>query len=178
MQVNRNYGPPPVNGPQPGGYPQPVTYRPTPAMGYPPDMYQPNRPPVGPGQPGVPQEQPYKYVAQQDVAFGIAGAAAGYFLLPMICSVGGPIGALIGGLALLAISAIVRAVKHGSAKKEAQKQQQQQPNQMPAPPQYPPSYQQRPGAPTQQGYNYQIQYDYGQNKNGPTNRDPYQNYPR
>ncbi|MGE3724318.1 MAG: hypothetical protein AB7I41_02115 [Candidatus Sericytochromatia bacterium] len=168
MQVNP-YGPqPPVQGPgQRPGYPQPVVYRPnTPGYGT-PDMYRPGMPPTGPvGAPGTAPAKPeYQYVAPKDVAFGLAGAAAGFFI-------GGPIGALIGGAIALFLSAIIRAVAHWKASKE--QPPVQGPGQMPAAPNYP--GQQQPGMPNQ--YQYQNQYNYQQNPNQrPDPRYQQQQYP-
>lgn len=132
-------------GPQVGqspSYPQPVVYRPgvAPVMGVPTaygaaDAYRPGMPPTGPtavGPNGQPvQSKPYEYIAQKDVAFGIAGAIGGFFLAGLV-GLSGPIGALILGLGLLAVSAVTRAIKHKSDEK------QQQPVQgMPKPPVYP-----------------------------------------
>jgi hypothetical protein len=167
MQVNP-YGPqPPMQGPQRQGYPQPVVYRPgvpgyAPGYGA-PDTYRPGMPMRGPmGAPGMaPPQKEYEYVAPKDVAFGIAGAAAGFFL-------GGPMGALIGGAIGLILSAIIRAIAHFKQSKQ-QPQPGQGAPQMPAPPNYP--GQPRPGMPSQ--YQYQNQYNYQMNPNQP----PYQQYP-
>lgn len=165
------YGPQPMMGPQQGAYPQPVVYRPgvpnVPMAGYAPDAYRPGavqptqQMVMGPNGRPVPaaptQEKPYEYVNQKDVAFGIAGAAAGYFLLPMVCSVTGPIGALIAGLVLLGLSAGIRGIKHMSEKKQ---QQQTGINPMPNPPQYPNPAGQQPMY--QNRYNYENQQMPGQ----------------
>jgi hypothetical protein len=134
---------------------QPVTYA---ADTYRPGAVQPNRVVMGAnGQPvAVAPEKPYEYVSQKDVAFGIAGAAAGYFLLPMLFAVSGPIGALIAGVVLLGLSAGIRGIKHMSEKK----QQQQGNNQMPVPPQYPNPANQQPMY--QNRYNYENQQMPGQ----------------
>ena len=152
MQVNpygspygQPYGQPPMSGPAPTSYPQPLTYRPT-GNPYQPDMFQPTRPGAVPPGAQPPQEE-YQYVAQQDVAFGIAGAVAGFFIA-------GPIGALIGGVGLLLLSAIFRGIKHLTSKKEENK-----PPQMPQPPVYPNNqFYQYPNQGN--GAQYQNQYNY------------------
>ncbi len=179
---NQNpYQPPMPTGSQRPNYPQPVVYRPgqpgvMPTGAMPPDAYRPGMPPTGPqqpGMPGAPTSQPqdnYEYVAKKDVAFGILGAGAGFFLGPMI-GLTGPIGAIILGIALLAISSIGRAVKNNKAKKDAQ--QQLPPNQMPQAPQYPdPRMQQQPGQQFQNQYNYQM------NPNQMQQQDPRYRYPQ
>lgn len=165
------YQPPvPVGTPNPS-YPQPVVYRPgqpgmVPVPGMPQDSYRPGMPPTGPGvrpvgAPGQAPKQEYQYIAQKDVAFGILGAAGGFFLAPMI-GLTGPIGALILGIALLGISAASRAIQHS----KAQKQQQQQPGGMPQAPQYP--------NPAQQPQ-FQNRYDYNM---APQQQDPRYRYPQ
>ncbi|HEY9839896.1 MAG: hypothetical protein ACAI44_33655 [Candidatus Sericytochromatia bacterium] len=165
-------------GPQPGqapGYPQPVVYRPgVPMGGAPmapgaygaPDQYRPGMPPRAPmgpnGQP-MAQEPPYEYVASKDVAFGIAGAVGGYFLAGLV-GLSGPVGAIILGIALLGISAIVRAVNHSSQKKKQEEAAQQG---MPKPPTYP-----TPAQPM-----YQNRYNY-ENQQQPGQQDPRYRYPQ
>lgn len=160
-------------GAQPqAGYPQPVVYRPgvAPVMGVPPtaygaaDTYRPGMPATAPalgpnGQP-VQQQKPYEYIAQKDVAFGIAGAVGGFFLAGLV-GLSGPIGALILGLGLLAVSAVTRAIQH----KKDEKQQQQPVQGMPKPPVYP------------QQQMYQINYN-GQNPQQGQQMDPRYRYPQ
>lgn len=169
MQVNNNYYPPqpPTQGPQQPGYPQPVTYRPqVPGAAFgAPDTYRPGMPrPVAPGMPaGQMPQQKYEYVSQKDVAFGLVGAAAGFFI-------GGPIGALIGGLAGILLSALARGISHWQQSKE--QKQQIPPGQMPNAPQYPQPMAMNGQPP--QGYQYQNRYDYGQNQQMPGARPPQQ----
>lgn len=168
---------PQYQGPVPQGaprqpYPQPVVYRPGQMTGAPVmvgDSYRPGMPPTAPGRPGAgrpgsvaPPEPEVEYVSKKDVAFGLLGAGAGYFLAPMI-GLTGPIGAIILGIALLGISAAGRAMKRSSAKKQ-QQQMQPPPQQMPQPPQYPNPQQ-----------HYQNQYNYQMDPN--TMQDPRYRYP-
>lgn len=74
-----------------------------------------------PMQAAQPKEE-YSIINKTDVAFGVAGAVGGFFLAGMV-GLTGPIGALILGIALLGLSAGMRAVKHN----KEQKQQQQMP---------------------------------------------------
>ena len=168
------YQPPMPTGSQRPNYPQPVVYRPgqpgvMPVGAMPPDAYRPGMPPTGPrpGMPGAPTAQPqdnYEYVSKKDVAFGALGAGAGFFLGPMI-GLSGPIGAIILGIAILAISSVGRAISHN----KAQKQAQQPPNQMPHPPQY-------PNPQMQQGQQFQNQYNYQMDPN--QMQDPRYRYPQ
>lgn len=143
------YQPPMPTGASQQGYPQPVVYRPgQPQMVggvMPPDSYRPGMPPTAPqrpiaGMPGATQpEAPVEYVSKKDVAFGILGAVGGFFAAGLV-GLSGPIGAIILGVAMLAISAIGRAV----ARNKAAKQQPQMPGgQMPQQPVYPQNNAQR-----------------------------------
>lgn len=162
-QIGPGTNPYGVQGQQP--YPQPVVYRPGGApmgVGMPPnaygapDTYRPGmpaqRPLMGPNGQPVAQEPPYEYIAQKDVAFGIAGAIGGFFLAGLV-GLSGPIGALILGFGLLAMSAATRAIKHNSDKN----QQAGGPQGMPQAPQYP-----NPAAQYQNRYNTQMQPQPGQ----------------
>lgn len=134
--VNPYYPPQPAYG---QSYPQPVTY--TPYSPYSPDMYSN---PMNPAQ----QQQPKKeYVTKQSVAMGIAGAGIGFLI-------GGPMGALIGGLGALLLGILINLF--------SKPKQPVMPNQgqMPAQPYYP--YPQAP----QQGYPQASPYQ--------SNYDPYQ----
>lgn len=158
-QPNPYQPPMPTGGPQ-QGYPQPVVYRPgQPQVGgvMPPDSYRPGMPPTAPGRPqaGMPgspgqnTQAPVEYVSKKDVAFGLLGAVGGFFGAGLI-GLSGPVGAIILGIALLAMSSITRAVSRNKAAK--QQPPQQQPGQMPAPPVYPQRQQQM----YQNQYNYQM----------------------
>lgn len=81
--------------------------------------------PVGAVPATAPKKDNYSVINKTDLMLGAAGAVGGFFLAGII-GVTGPIGALILGLALLGMSAGVRAIKHNSDKK----QQQQQPQAM------------------------------------------------
>lgn len=168
MQVNPYGSQPPMQGPQRQGYPQPVVYRPNvPGYGM-GDTYRPGMPPTGPvGAPGMgyPQQE-YQYVSQKDVAFGLAGAAAGFFIA-------GPIGALIGGAIALVLSAIVRAIAHWKSSKDQGNQMPSPPSQMPAAPNYPG----QPG-PIPPQYQYQNQYNTQMGPNPNQMRDPRYQYPQ
>lgn len=167
MQVNPYGSQPPIQGPPRQGYPQPVVYRPNvPGYGM-GDTYRPGMPPRGPlAAPGMaPPQQEYQYVSQKDVAFGLAGAAAGFFIA-------GPMGALIGGVIALVLSAIVRAIAHWKSSKNQGVQPPGQPPQMPAPPYYPAGQQ----GPIPPQYQYQNQYN---TQMGPNMmRDPRYQYPQ
>lgn len=80
---------------------------------------------------GVPMQQAqetYSPINKQDLMLGVGGAVGGFFLAGLV-GLSGPIGALILGVALLAISAGGRAIKHNSQKK--QQEQMMQAQQMP-----------------------------------------------
>lgn len=77
---------------------------------------------------GVPMQQAqetYSPINKQDLMLGVGGAVGGFFLAGLV-GLSGPIGALILGVALLAISAAGRAIKHNSQKKQQQQMMQQQ----------------------------------------------------
>ncbi len=173
------YQPPMPNAGHQQGFPQPVVHRPgsyhpgmPPGGVMPPDSYRPGMPPTAPpgrrppmGRPGAPVAMPepqVEYVSRKDVAFGLLGAAAGYFALPALGLATGPIGALVLGIALLGMSAISRAVSRSKAAKNPQ----QPPGQMPPPPVYP----QRNQQPV-----YENKYDYQMDpnqQNDPRYRQP------
>lgn len=103
----------------------------------------------------------YKVINGTDLMVGAAGAVGGFFLAGII-GVTGPIGALILGLALLGMSAGIRAIKHSSDKKK----QQQTPQAV------------HPGF--QQNYQAQYQNQYPNQQAGmaPNQRAPQYAYPQ
>lgn len=131
---------------------------------------------------GMPMQQAqesYSPINKQDLMLGAAGAVGGFFLAGLI-GLSGPIGALILGVALLAISAGGRAIKHNGQKK--QQQQMQQPHQMP---QVQTGFQQPYAGPayTQQQISFSPQqpspYAYPAQQQAPMMQQPYrQGYPQ
>lgn len=106
------------------------------------------------------QDDNYSVINKTDLMLGAAGAVGGFFAAGLI-GLSGPIGALILGVALLGISAGVRAIKHKSNKKQQQQamQQQMQPVQFNRPQQmyqYPGQQQSQHYIPQQQAPQYQY----------------------
>lgn len=146
------------------------TYGAAPTQAYGADAYQARYAPQPMG--AAPQQkEPYAVLNKTDMMLGVGGAVAGFFLAGMI-GLTGPIGALIFGLGLMALSAGVRGIKHMSEKNQQQQQMQavhpgfQQNYQA-----YQPAYQNYYGpnqtsmAPTQPG-SPQYQYPQGYSQQG------------
>ncbi len=108
----------------------------------------------------APKQESFKLLDSGDLKMGIAGAVGGFFLAGLI-GLSGPIGALILGVALLAVSMGSRAMKHNKQKK-AQAQTQQPQYQQPRPVQF---------SQQQSGQSYQYNYQYQQQ---PMQSQPYQ----
>ena len=104
--------------------------------------------------PGSPQAAPkaesFKILDSSDLKMGIAGAVGGFLLAGMV-GLTGPVGALILGIALLAVSMGTRALKHSQQKKAQAQMQPNQNYQAPRPVQF-----------SQQAPAYQYQYQYQQ----------------
>ena len=125
------------------------------------DVYRPQQPQQSYAA-GQQNAEPYAVVNKTDFMLGAAGAIGGFFLAGMV-GLSGPIGALILGVALLGLSAGVRAIKHNSQQKQQQQVQQAvHPGFQQQQYQYPgqntnQSYQPSSYTPSQQS-NYQAQY--------------------
>lgn len=118
---------------------------------------QQQAPPVAAAAAPAPKDD-YKPINTTDIMLGGAGAVGGFFLAGMV-GLSGPIGALILGIALLGLSAGIRAIKHKSDQKQQQTQMQAvHPGFQQAQPQYQNYYAPQQGMPQQpQQYAYPQQ---------------------
>jgi hypothetical protein len=110
--VSNSYGAAPVYGAQQAYGPQPVQYSPGISTPYAADQYRPAQQTSGGG--GLFGGQKRQLVTRESVITAAAGAGVGFLI-------GGPWGALIGGL----IGLLFSVFSNWSKSKEAEKQQQQ-----------------------------------------------------